>query len=116
MRDDCHNWLMRRLMTDDKRQHGRLPLVMEAVWEGATGKSHARTTDISEGGCFVDTHGQTAVGEMLALQLSTPDGESITVQAEVIYHLPRFGFGVRFKEISDSDRGRLKALLDQAKS
>ena len=98
-------------MTDDKRQHGRFPLVMEAAWEGATGKSQARTTDISEGGCFVDTHGQTAVGEMLTLQLTTPDAESITVQAEVIYHLPRFGFGVRFKQISDSDRARLKALL-----
>ena len=98
-------------MTDNKRQHGRFPLVMEAVWEGATGRSQARTTDISEGGCFVDTHGQTGVGEVLSLKLTTPDGDSISVQAEVIYQLPRFGFGVHFKEISDTDRARLKALL-----
>jgi hypothetical protein len=97
-------------MTHENRMHPRLPLVMEALWDGAA-RSQARTTDLSEGGCFVDTTGQAAVGEKLKMRLLSPGGQYISVLAEVIYQLPLFGFGVRFTEISDSDRRRLRALL-----
>jgi hypothetical protein len=99
-------------MSDEKRKHGRLPLVIEALWDGSTGKSQARTTDLSEGGCFVDTTGQVAVGETLNFRLKSPAGKFISVRAEVIYQLPGFGFGVRFTEISDADRKQLHALLN----
>ena len=98
-------------MTDEKRKHGRQPLVMEASWEESGSKSRARTVDISATGCFIDTLGQVEVGETLNLKLTLPDGEFILVQGVVMNRMPSLGFGVRFTRISDSDRLRLDALL-----
>lgn len=99
-------------MTEDKRQHGRVSIVMEALWDGSSTRSQARTTDISEGGCFIDSLGQVAVGELLNIRLLSPGGEYISVEAEVVYQMPRFGFGVRFTRISDNDQQRLKELIE----
>lgn len=98
-------------MTDKNRKHARVHILVDVLWGGGTRASGARTTDISEGGCFIDTIGHAAVGETLDFKLLLPDGERIPVQGEVVYELPRIGFGVRFTNISDPDRERLKALL-----
>lgn len=99
-------------MTEEKRRHGRAPLVMEASWEGSGIKSHARTTDISATGCFIDSMSQVRMGDTLHLELKPPKGQAISVQVEVVY-CQRVGFGVRFKAMSDSDRRRLEMLLNQ---
>src|SRR5258706_5417729 len=99
-------------MTDEKRKHARLPLVMEASWEGSGSKSLARTVDISATGCFIDTLGSVEVGDALNLKLTLHDGEHISVQGVVIYRMPSLGFCVHFTEISTSERLRLDALLD----
>ena len=98
-------------MTEEKRKHERLPILVEVLWEGGTRSSGARTTDISEGGCFVDTMAHAPVGETIDFKLLLADGQWITAQGEVVYELPRTGFGVRFTHISDPDREQLTALL-----
>src|SRR6185437_11333490 len=102
----------RLTMTDEKRKHGRLTLVMEASWEGSGSKSLARMVDISATGCFIETLAPVEVGETLNLRLTLHDGEYISLQAVVMYRMPSLGFGIRFTRISDSDRLRLDALLD----
>lgn len=99
-------------MVEENRRHGRFSLVMEASWDGSGSKSHARTTDISATGCFIDTLAQVVVGETLQMQLKTPDGEYISVTGKVMYQQASLGFGVRFTSISDSDRLRLLAILN----
>ena len=98
-------------MSDEKRKHERLPVIVEVDWEGGIRASGARTTDISEGGCFVDTMGQAPVGKTINFKLLLPSGEWIVAQGTVVYELARTGFGVRFTHISDSDRELLRALL-----
>ncbi|HAF23566.1 MAG TPA: hypothetical protein DCK93_11775 [Blastocatellia bacterium] len=77
----------------------------------ASGKHEARTTDISEGGCFIDTLGQAAVGEMVNFKLRLPAGDWIEVEGEVLYESPRAGFGVRFTNISQADQRLLQAHI-----
>ena len=100
------------MMTDDRRKHGRVPLVMEASWEESGSRSGARTVDISVSGCFIDTQALVAVGDTLNLKLKPHDGEFISVQGEVMYQQPGLGFGLQFTRISDADRFRLDALLN----
>ncbi|MFN2493206.1 MAG: PilZ domain-containing protein [Pyrinomonadaceae bacterium] len=96
---------------DDKRKHPRVPLLIEVLWEGGTGKYEARTTDISSGGCFIDTMGQVALGETIKFKLCLQGDEWIEVEGDVTYELPRAGFGVRFTKISEGDQKRLDARL-----
>ena len=99
-------------MSDERRRHGRLSIVMEAAWEGSGSKSLARTVDISATGCFIDTLAPVEVGENLNLRLTLPDGDYMSLQGVVIYQMPSLGFGVRFMRMSDSDRLRLDVLLN----
>lgn len=100
------------MMTDEKRKHDRIALVMEASWEGSGTKSVARTTDISLTGCFIDTLGQVGVGDILNLRFTPPGGDYIAVEGKVMYQQNGVGFGVRFTRMSDSDRRRLESILN----
>jgi hypothetical protein len=97
-------------VTHEKRKHERLPLPIAVLWEGAMGKREARTADISESGCFIDTIGQAAVGETIRFTLCLPAGD-MKMQGEVVYEIPSLGFGLRFSSISDEDQKRLEELL-----
>ncbi|MEK6282268.1 MAG: PilZ domain-containing protein [Acidobacteriota bacterium] len=98
-------------MVNDRRQLKREPIFLDVLWEGSGGKHEARTSDISLGGCFVDTIGQVAVGETITLKLCLPTGEWIELQGEVRYELPRFGFGVSFLSLSVENQKKLFALI-----
>lgn len=95
----------------EKRRHQRVPVLLDLLWESATGKYEARTSDISLGGCFIDTIGQVAIGETITFKLCLPSGEWIQLQGEVKYELPRFGFGLKFKDLSEESQKQVAALV-----
>lgn len=95
----------------ERRRHARVPAMFEVVWQGAAGRHEARTTDLSLGGCFVDTIAQAAVGEPVTIRLRLPAGDWIELRGEVTYQYPNAGFGVRFTGGSDEDRRRLEWLV-----
>lgn len=98
-------------MSDERRRHRRVPALFEVVWEGAAGRYEARTSDLSEGGCFVDTIGQASPGDEIAFRLLLPAGGWLELRGEVTYHCPNAGFGVRFTAVPDEDRRRLAWLV-----
>jgi hypothetical protein len=97
-------------VTAEKRKHPRFSLPIAVLWEGAMGMREARTADISEAGCFIDSIGQVAVGETISFILCLPTGD-MKMQGKVAYELPSVGFGVRFTNISDDDQKCLEELL-----
>ena len=98
-------------MGDERRRHRRVPALFDIVWEGAAGRYEARTSDLSEGGCFVDTNGQASAGEEVVFRLRLPAGGWLELRGEVTYHSPPVGFGVRFTAVSEEDRKRLAWLV-----
>ena len=99
-------------MTDERRKDQRVRVLTELLWEGQAGKYEARTSDLSEGGCFVDTIGQASVGEHIIFKLRLPGGEWLTVEGDVTYVDPRVGFGIKFRNLSEPDRAKMALLLD----
>ena len=97
-------------MTDDRRKYKRVPALIDVVWEGAAGKYEARTSDLSVAGCFIDTIGQVTPGEMIKFKLRLPAGV-LVLKGEVMYTYPNMGFGVRFRDIPESDQKRLEWLI-----
>ena len=98
-------------MTDDRRKHRRISLSLGVVWEGASGKHESRASDISLDGCFIDTIGQVAVGDTISFKLRISETETIDLDGEVVNKLPRFGFGLRYINLSDENRRRLKTMI-----
>lgn len=92
------------MTSENKRRDERVPAVLEVVWEGAAGKYQARTGDLSVGGCYIDTIGQTMVGEVISFQLHLPTGQWLALQGEVVYQMYPTGYGVRFINLSQTAR------------
>ena len=95
----------------DRRTEKRWDVCLDAVWDGKSGNYQARVTDLSEGGCYVDTMGQAQVGEVLAFRLQLPDGEWLELTGEVAHQRPPLGFGLRFVNLTNEQHEKLRSSL-----
>ena len=82
------------------RKHERVPILTEIVLESASGKRDARISDLSMGGCFVDTIITARVGEPVSLKMTLPPGYVVEVTGNIAYVLDGCGFGVSFTDLS----------------
>jgi hypothetical protein len=97
---------------DERRNEERLEVSLETVWDGTSSrKCLARITDLSEGGCFVDTTGEAQIGERLTVRIQLPDGAGLELTGEVAHESRPIGFGLRFVDLSDEQREALRAFL-----
>lgn len=97
---------------DDRRSQQRIDVSLETVWDGTgSRKCSARVTDLSEGGCFVDTTGEAQIGERLTVRIQLPDGNSLELTGEVAHESRPIGFGLRFVDLSDEQREQLRSFL-----
>lgn len=95
----------------DRRSEKRLEVCLDAVWDGNSGNHPARVTDLSEGGCYVDSLGDALIGEVLNIKLHLQNGESLELSGEVAHHMPPMGFGVRFVNLNPEQSEKLRSLL-----
>jgi hypothetical protein len=98
-------------MEQERREENRVPVSLEVSWEGESGKHTARVSDISLGGCYLDTLGSAAPGEIIGLAIKLPDGGMLNLRGEVAYHLQNQGFSVCFTYLTDEEQYSLSQLI-----
>jgi|SRR5215204_5774738 len=94
------------------RKEERYTYLKEVELEFSSGKRSARISDISPGGCYIDTIAQVPVGEVMTLRISGSDGEWVEFKGKVAYVLDGFGFGVEFVDLTDEHRDFLNHVID----
>ena len=99
-------------MNDERRQEPRVPVSLEAHWEGMSGRYEARISDISTRGCFLESPGHVVAGERVAFTIRLPTGEWLRLRGEVMFKDPFMGFGISFVELSDEQRTLLTNLVE----
>ena len=95
----------------DKRDHDRKQFFAETILEFTAGKYQARISDISLGGCYVDSIASVMEGEVISLTLAVGSGEPQRFTGVVAYLLPGFGFGIRFTDLTDEKTQFLRQLI-----
>jgi hypothetical protein len=93
------------------RKHDRTAILLEIILEFSSGARTARVSDLSMGGCFVDTIATVTVGETIGFKLRTDNEEWEDMSGEVAYNLPGFGFGLHFKDLSEKQTGLLAEMI-----
>ena len=96
---------------DDRRSRPRLSVHLDAVWDGGEERHSARITDLSEGGCYLDTVGEVMAGEIVAFRVLLPDDDWLYLEGEVRHHRHGMGFGVRFIDLNEEQTEKLLRLL-----
>lgn len=98
----------------DRRSKPRLSINLGAEWESAAGKRSARITNLSEGGCYLDSVGDVRRGEIVGFRVLLPDDDWLYLEGEVRHHTAGEGFGVQFADLNEEQEAKLKALIIRA--
>jgi hypothetical protein len=103
-------------MNDEKRLCERVLFVMEARWEGLSGKHVSRVYDISLTGCYIESLGQVQLSERIEFEIQSPTGRWLPLQGKVMHSQLNMGFGVSFINMSEIQQEALAELIDYARS
>jgi len=95
----------------EHRKETRVPMRLEIEWNGWENSSPDVTSDVSLGGCYIESLNPVSVGEVLILGLRLPFSETLPLRCEVRYHQPTIGFGIRFLQLSNFQRAALEGLM-----
>lgn len=98
----------------DRRSKPRLSVSLDAVWE-RTDAPPTRISNLSEGGCFLDTVGEVSQGEIVGFRVLMPDEDWLYLEGEVRHHVRGIGFGVQFVDLNDDQQEKVRELIRIAK-
>jgi len=69
-------------------------------------------TSLGLKGCFVQTKAAAVEGQALYMNCWLPSQRWLPLRGQIVYYLPRVGFGLAFTDLTDSDREMLDLLID----
>jgi hypothetical protein len=93
------------------RKQERTVVSLEVSLEWASGIRQARVSDLSLGGCFIDSIVNIRQGERMQLKIKVSDGEWLELTGEVRYVFAGCGFGISFLSLSDKDKIIIEHLI-----
>ncbi|PYT00265.1 MAG: hypothetical protein DMF63_06740 [Acidobacteria bacterium] len=93
------------------RKEDRVTYLKEVVLEFSSGRHTARISDISAGGCYIDSIAQVSVGAGITLHIAATDGSDAELNGRVAYVLEGNGFGVEFTSLADKQKQFLQSIL-----
>lgn len=107
----------------ERREHERVQLDVQVDLFGDTNFYTGFSADISEGGIFVETYAQHAVGELVRVRFTLPDdAEPIEAVTTVRWLRVRNdandthpGLGLKFVEISPEALGRINEFVQKSR-
>lgn len=97
---------------DERRRHPRRGVLLECRVEGTSARAILRITDLSVGGCYVDSGFPASIGSRITIRVLT-DPE-LVLPGRVTSAQPGFGFGVAFDELSDRTCTQILGLMARA--
>jgi len=96
----------------ERRKHPRfkVSVPVEIHAEGSTAPLHCATSDLSLGGCYIESMYPFSAGTCLDLKLEA--GGTLIISAKVVTCDPQFGNGIQFLRMLPEDRAALIKFLD----
>ena len=99
-------------MTPERRKHPRFKVnvPVEVHTDASATPFRVSTSDISLGGCYIESMYPFPAGTTLELKLSI--GDTLLISARVVTCDPQFGNGIEFVQMLPEDRAALSKFLD----
>ena len=79
--------------------------------EASSANREARVSDLSLGGCYVDSIAAVKPDEVILFTLSLPSGRKEPMSGTVVYVHEGIGFGLRFDNLTREQRMMLEQLI-----
>jgi hypothetical protein len=102
-------------MEEERRKDNRFVVSLEAKLFGNNEGYRARVSDVSMGGCYVETIASVSVGDAVAVQVEA-NGNWVSLKGEVTAYHPTVGFGMTFSQLSPEEAGFLSGLVAETRT
>lgn len=93
------------------REEERFQFYTEIMLESAAGIRGARISDLSPGGCYIDTISPASEGENVSFEFKNPEGVRLRFSGTVAYVLPNMGFGIKFTDLTDEHKAAIEQII-----
>jgi hypothetical protein len=101
------------LMRMERRLHERKTVAIDALLEAGSGPHESLISDLSLGGCYVESLSGFSPGEPVAFDLTDTSLGSVGFTGEVAYVREGCGFGLRFTNIGPDQLEFLQTAIPQ---
>ena len=81
------------------------------VLDSVSGNQEVRLSDISLGGCYVDTISSVKPEEVVDFKLNLPQGRTERMSGTVVYVHEGLGFGIQFNDMTREQRTVLEQVI-----
>lgn len=95
------------------RQYPRCPVSIDCQVDGLAAGLSTRLSELSLGGCFVDTRTPFGTGGRITITAALPSSE-VVFTGTVLYVLSGYGFGVGFDRLPERTHEHLEEFLREA--
>lgn len=96
------------------REEERFPYYTEIVIESDSGTRGARISDVSHGGCYIDTIAPAREGEEISFEIESKAGGTLRITGTVAYVIENMGFGVKFSDLTEEYRAVIDEIIKSA--
>lgn len=86
-------------MLMERRKHQRKPVSVDTVLDSLSGATESLISNLSMGGCYVESMTNFQAGESVSFDLIDAGGGTVGFTGEVAYVLEGLGFGLRFTNL-----------------
>jgi hypothetical protein len=102
-------------LNEERREHVRLVLSLDARWGDKVGRHVARISNLSSGGCFIESRDPATIGDRIRVEIELPVERWMELSGEVIRLHPDGGFAIQFSALTISEQSTLAQLIDYAR-
>ncbi|HLA94220.1 MAG TPA: PilZ domain-containing protein [Pyrinomonadaceae bacterium] len=96
------------------RRDERTQLIAEIILESSAGGRSTRISDLSMGGCYIESINNFRKDEAVTFDLKNSGGDTLRFTGNVAYILEGFGFGLTFTNIGPQHMEFLRESLPQS--
>ena len=89
-----------------------MPTSLDVLWNGLLIDNYARATDVSLGGCYVESAGRVGVGEQVTVVIMATPRTHLCLRGEVTHREWPLGFGLRFVGLTGGARTSILRLVE----
>lgn len=101
--------------TVERRQHQRFNRPFDGIWKAPSGSGPCRISDISAGGCFIESLALPPVGETAHITLQIGE-HAMSFTGDVLYSVRNMGFAVKFHPLAVEQHDALQVALASLES
>ena len=100
-------------MRHEKRAHRRVPTKLTVLWEGLLPHNHALMTDVSRGGCYINSAGRVSLDEQVRVDTILVSQAHLHLEGSVAHREWPLGFGLRFANLTDEKAALISQVIGE---